>query len=49
MLGVSWSEMLLVGVVALIVIGPKDLPAVMHRIGKFAATIRRIASSPCFS
>ena len=42
MLGVGWTEMLIIGVVALIVIGPKELPAVMHRIGKFAGTIRRM-------
>jgi sec-independent protein translocase protein TatB len=42
MLGVGWTEMLVIGVVALIVIGPKELPALMHRIGKFAGTIRRM-------
>lgn len=42
MLGVGWTEMLVLGVVALIVIGPKDLPALMHKIGKFAGTIRRM-------
>ena len=44
MLGVGWTEMLVIGIVALVVIGPKELPAVMHRIGKFAATIRRMGS-----
>lgn len=44
MLGVGWTEMLVIGVVALIVIGPKDLPQVMHRIGKFAGMIRRMGS-----
>lgn len=42
MLGVGWTEMLVIGVVALIVIGPKELPNLMHRIGKFAGTIRRM-------
>jgi sec-independent protein translocase protein TatB len=42
MLGVGWTEMLIIGVVALIVIGPKELPALMHKIGKFAGTIRRM-------
>lgn len=42
MLGVGWTEMLVIGVVALIVIGPKELPAVMKRIGQFAGTIRRM-------
>lgn len=44
MLGVGWTEMLVIGIVALVVIGPKELPTVMHRIGKFAATIRRMGS-----
>lgn len=42
MLGVGWTEMLLIGVVALIVIGPKELPALMHKVGQFAGTIRRM-------
>ena len=44
MLGVGWTEMLVIGVVALIVIGPKELPALMHRVGKFAGAIRRMGS-----
>jgi len=44
MLGVGWTEMLVIGIVALVVIGPKELPAVMNRIGRFAATIRRMGS-----
>lgn len=44
MFGVGWTEMLLIGVVALVVIGPKDLPVVMNRLGKVVATIRRMGS-----
>ena len=44
MLGLGWTEMLVIGVVALIVIGPKDLPVVMNRIGKIAGQIRRMGS-----
>lgn len=44
MLGLGWTEMLVIGVVALIVIGPKDLPVVMSRIGKVAGQIRRMGS-----
>ncbi len=44
MLGVGWTEMLIIGVVALIVIGPKDLPVVMNRIGKFAGQVRRMGA-----
>ncbi|WP_374431259.1 Sec-independent protein translocase protein TatB [Tabrizicola sp.] len=36
----SWSEMLLVGIVALIVIGPKDLPGMFRELGRFTAKIR---------
>jgi sec-independent protein translocase protein TatB len=42
MLGVGPLELLLIGVVALIVIGPKELPSVMRRVGQFAGTIRRM-------
>ncbi len=42
MFGVGWTEMLLIGIVALVVIGPKDLPVVMNRLGKVVATIRRM-------
>ena len=44
MLGLGWSEMLIIGVVALIVIGPKDLPIVMKRLGQFTGQIRRMGS-----
>lgn len=44
MLGLGWTEMLVIGVVALIVIGPKDLPVVMGRIGKVVGQIRRMGN-----
>jgi sec-independent protein translocase protein TatB len=44
MLGVGWTEMLVIGVVALIVIGPKELPALMQKIGRFAGTVRRMGT-----
>lgn len=44
MLGLGWTEMLVIGVIALIVIGPKDLPVVMSRIGKIAGQIRRMGN-----
>lgn len=44
MFGVGWTEMLVIGVVALVVIGPKDMPVVMNRLGKVVASIRRMGS-----
>jgi sec-independent protein translocase protein TatB len=36
----SWSELLVVGIVALVVIGPKDLPGMFRELGRFTAKIR---------
>lgn len=44
MLGLSWTEVLVIGVVALIFIGPKDLPVVMNRVGKVFGQIRRMGN-----
>src|ERR1700755_2550885 len=44
MVGVGWTEMLLIGVVARIVIGAKDLPVVMKQIGKVVGTVRRMGT-----
>lgn len=43
MLDVGWSELLLIGVVALIVVGPKDLPHLFHSLGRFTAKARSMA------
>lgn len=42
MLGLGWTEMLVIGVVALIFIGPKDLPVVMGRVGKVIGQVQRM-------
>ncbi|SIN95917.1 Sec-independent protein translocase protein TatB [Vannielia litorea] len=39
----GWSELLLIGVVALIVVGPKDLPVMFQSLGKMTAKVRRMA------
>lgn len=44
MLGLSWGELMIIGVVALIFIGPKDLPVMMRRVGQVVGTIRRMGS-----
>ncbi|MGB6536835.1 MAG: Sec-independent protein translocase protein TatB [Xanthobacteraceae bacterium] len=44
MFDISWSEFLLVGIVALIVIGPKELPAVMRMVGHWTRKVRGMAS-----
>ena len=44
MLGLGWTEMLVIGVMALIFIGPKDLPVVMNRVGKIIGQVRRMGT-----
>jgi sec-independent protein translocase protein TatB len=39
----SWSELLLIGLVALIFIGPKELPGVLRTLGQWMTKIRRMA------
>jgi sec-independent protein translocase protein TatB len=40
----SWSELLLIGIVALVFIGPKELPGVLRTVGQWMAKVRRMAS-----
>lgn len=44
MFDIGWSELVVIGVVALIVIGPKELPGVLRAIGQWTTKIRRMAS-----
>jgi sec-independent protein translocase protein TatB len=44
MLGLGWTEMMVIGIAALVFIGPKDLPVVMHRVGKIIGQIRRMGN-----
>jgi sec-independent protein translocase protein TatB len=44
MFDISWTEFLLIGVVALVVIGPKELPAVMRTMGQWTRKIRGMAN-----
>ncbi|AGT07849.1 Sec-independent protein translocase protein TatB [Paracoccus aminophilus] len=43
MFDVGWSELLLIGVVALIVIGPEDLPKLFRTLGRISARARGMA------
>jgi len=43
MFDIGWSELLIVAVVAIIVVGPKDLPAMLRSIGKIVGQLRRLA------
>ncbi len=36
MFGIGWSEILLTVIVALVVIGPKDLPGALYSLGKMS-------------
>ncbi len=44
MFDISWTEFLLIGIVALIVIGPKELPGVMRTLGQYTRKIRSMAA-----
>lgn len=40
---IGWAEMLVIGIVALVVIGPEDLPQMFRQIGRFTAKIRAMS------
>jgi sec-independent protein translocase protein TatB len=42
--GFSFSELVVVAIVALVVMGPKDLPKMLRRLGQWAGKIRRTAA-----
>ena len=44
MFDISWTEFLLIGVVALIFIGPKELPSVLRTLGQWTRRIRSMAA-----
>lgn len=43
MLDLGWTELLVIGVVALIVVGPKDLPVLFRNVGKFVGKAKGMA------
>ncbi|GLK71253.1 Sec-independent protein translocase protein TatB [Ancylobacter dichloromethanicus] len=43
MLDIGWTELLVIGVVALVVIGPNELPRVLRTVGQSVRKLRRMA------
>ena len=43
MLDLGWSELLIVAIVALIVVGPRDLPRMLRTLGQYAAKAKSVA------
>lgn len=43
MLDIGWSELLLIGLVALIVVGPKELPGLFRTVGQYVGKARGMA------
>ena len=44
MFDISWGKLIIIGLVALLVIGPKELPSVLRTVGQWMGKIRRMAS-----
>ena len=44
MFDISWGKLVIIGVVALLVIGPKELPGVLRMLGQYMGKMRRMAS-----
>lgn len=43
MFDLGWTELLVIGIVALIVVGPKDLPGMFRTVGNFVGKAKRMA------
>lgn len=44
MFDIGWSELVLIGVVALVAIGPKELPGVLRMVGQWMGKARKMAA-----
>lgn len=44
MFDIGWSELVVIGVVALIAIGPKELPGALRTLGQWAGKVRRMSA-----
>ena len=43
MFDIGWTELLVIAVVAIVVIGPKDLPRAMRGVGQWTGRVKRMA------
>lgn len=43
MFDIGWSELLVIGALALIVVGPKDLPGMLRNLGRYMGKARSMA------
>jgi len=44
MFGIGWTELLIISIVAIVVVGPKDLPRLMRTFGDYAGKLCRMAN-----
>jgi sec-independent protein translocase protein TatB len=44
MFDIGWSELMILGIVALIVVGPKDLPILLRTIGRYTGMLKKQAA-----
>jgi sec-independent protein translocase protein TatB len=45
MFDIGWTEMLVLGVVALLVLGPRELPNLLRTAGRYVRQMRDVAAS----
>lgn len=44
MFDIGWTEMLVLGVIVLLVVGPRELPSMLRTMGQYVAKFRRVAN-----
>lgn len=44
MFDIGWAELLVIAMVAIVVVGPRDLPRLMHKAGQWLTKARKMAS-----
>ena len=44
MFEISWSELLILAIVTLVFVGPKELPVFLRTLGRYAGVVRRHAN-----